>query len=254
MEKFDLTCTATLRPELLKRTFDSFVKNLFGDHIKQARLVLNIDHVGNDDPRTIEDLILRYLDTIPFDNIVVRTAKDPSFSRAFCWCMGQIQNPFVFNLEEDWEMMAPMDFEKMTELFLCNPTLVHLRLSSFPSDGSPTMKVWNKRVVWNDSFFEVERSQRGTIGWAGHPSLNKSAFMLAFRSKMNCEKNPEKQIKGPHPAILNSRFGVFQPHNAPAVIKDIGREWMAENGFKKQGNKAFFTNWEKDPTKELKNG
>jgi len=254
MEKFDLTCTATLRPELLKRTFDSFVKNLFGDHIKQARLILNIDYVGQEDHYEAEDEILRYIDKIPFDNITLRTARDPSFSRAFCWCMGQINNHLVFNLEEDWELLAPMDFEKMTELFLCNPTLVHLRLSSFPSVGEPTMKVWNKRVIWNDSFFEVERSQRGTIGWAGHPSLNKSAFMLACRTRMDCEKNPEKQIKGPHPIILKSRFGVYQPYEAPATIKDIGREWMNDNGYRKQGTKAFFTKWEKDPTKELKNG
>lgn len=254
MDKFDITCTATLRPEILKRTFDSFHKNLFRDHIKKAKLILNIDLIGRQKRIDAEDEIFRYLDKLPFDNIVIRTAGDPSFSRAFCWCMGQISNPLTFNLEEDWDLLYPADFEKMVDLFKCNPTLVHLRLSSFPSYGEKTMKVWNKRVVWNDSFFEVERSLRGTIGWAGHPSLNKTAFLLAFRAKMDCEKNPEKQIKGPHKAILNSRFGVFQPYKSPALIKDIGREWMAANGFRKQGTKAFFTKWEKDPTKEKQNG
>jgi hypothetical protein len=40
------------------------------------------------------------------------------------------------------------------------------------------------------------------------------------------------------------RYGVFAEQNQPPVIRDIGRKWMIENGYRKAGNKAFFTQWE----------
>jgi hypothetical protein len=45
--------------------------------------------------------------------------------------------------------------------------------------------------------------------------------------------------------VLNWRYGVYaKPGDAPA-IRDIGRDWMKQSGLQKQGNKAFFVNWEK---------
>jgi len=46
MDDFDIICTATLRPELLKKTFDSHIKYLFKDDIKKANLILNVDMIG----------------------------------------------------------------------------------------------------------------------------------------------------------------------------------------------------------------
>ena len=83
------------------------------------------------------------------------------------------------------------------------------------------------------------------MGWAGHPSLNKTAFLLAFASVMDKERNHEKQIKGPHPILLNSRFGVYHPLDTPKALVDIGKDWKKEHGFQKKGENAYFTEWEK---------
>jgi hypothetical protein len=152
-------------------------------------------------------------------------------------------------MEEDWEMLQPIDFEKMVSEF-DDHELVHLRLSAFKADGSKIMKVWNKFIEWNGSYFAVPKNLRGTIGWAGHPSLNRAAFLLYFASILDPERNPEKQIKGNYPLITYSKFGVFHPLSTPPAIKDIGREWMNKNGYEKKGTNAFFTQWQKPIKKE----
>lgn len=258
VENFDLMCTATLRPELIKRTFDSHIKYLFKDHIKKAHLVLNIDMVGSDMPERSVDSILEYFDSIPFREITINMSNQPHFGQAFKWCLGQICEPLVFNLEEDWELSQELDFERMVELFEIDHSLVHLRLSMFQSykiEGDTMeykgklydhyeMKTWNKYIKWNGAFFDIPRNLRGVIGWAGHPSLNKTAFMLGFASVLDPNKNHEKQIKGHKPILLNSHFGVFHPPESPPAVYDIGRAWMKDHGFKKKGTKAFFVEWE----------
>jgi len=266
MNKFDLICTATLRPELIKRTFDSHIKHLFRDNIKNARLIMNVDTVGARTPsegRQLLDDIFEYVDSIPFSDIKINTCHTPSFSRAFYWLMGQISEPLTFNLEEDWELSKDLDFERMVELFEVDKKLAHLRLSMFESyylEGDDIihesevlrqyeMKTWNKFIKWNGEFFDIPRNLRGVIGWAGHPSLNRTAFLLAFASILDKEKNHEKQIKGHRPILLGSHFGVFHPKCETPAVKDIGREWMKRNGFEKKGTNAFFTEWMKSPEK-----
>lgn len=249
MKNFDLICTATLRPELIKQTFDSHIKHLFHDHIRKARLVVNIDMVGSENPEGTLSEILAYFDSIPFRDMTLHVSHQPHFGRAFNWCLRQIYEPLTFNLEEDWALGIDLDFEEMGFYFDQDPDLVHLRLSMFESKFSEErqhyMKTWNKFVQHNGRYFSIKRDLRGTIGWAGHPSLNKTSFLMGFGAVMDPEKNHEKQIKGHRPIILNSHFGVFHPKNTLPAIKDIGREWMNKMGYQKKGIKAFFTEWEK---------
>lgn len=249
MDPFDIMTTATLRPELLKRTFDSFIENLFGDDIKKASLCLNIDKAGADPKEHAKkiDEILDYIGELPFKDLIINIpVSPPSFSRAFYWCLGQIgTGQLTFNLEEDWELTRKIDFRGMVQAFKEDTTLAHLRLSSFNSPEKHQLKTWNKFCKWNGKYYEVPKHLRGTIGWAGHPSLNRTSFMMCCATTIDPERNPEKQIKGQLPQILKSRFGVWQEQEETASIRDLGRSWMVKNGYQKSGNKAFFTNWEK---------
>lgn len=246
MDTFDIMMTATLRPDLIKKTLDSHIAFLFGSHINKARLFVNIDMVGESPPFEKLTEIENYLASLPVSLSMVHREHNVSFSRAFYRLLGHLDSPYTFNLEEDWELRRPVSFQRMVELMEEDPKLVHLRLSAFRSDGSGKLKTWNKFNKWNGKYYEIARDLRGTIGWCGHPSLNRTSFLLFFGSIMDPERNPEKQIKGAYPIILNSHFGVYHPNEVcPAAIYDLGRSWMVDNGFRKKGNKAHFTEWEK---------
>ena len=250
---FDITCTATLRPELLSRTLQSFTGNLFEENIRKARLIINIDCIGAENGlESVAKInsILQIIKSYPFYRREINICRNPNFAKAFAWCMQQIENDFVFHLEEDWELLIQIDFERMLEMFSKYEDLVHLRLSAFKSEEE-RCKNWNKFLNWNGDFFEVKAEDRGVIGWAGHPSMNRAGFILECMQYIDLEANPEKQIKGrrySHPInslIEKSRFGCFHPQNRSKAILDIGRDWMVANRWRKSGNKAFFTNWEK---------
>jgi hypothetical protein len=249
---FDITCTATLRPELLERTLSSHVKYLFKECIEKARFIINIDIAGEEDKnkqdKLVED-ILRIIDYYPFTGFEMRIGNPPHFPSAFLWCMEQAKSELLFHLEEDWELTMPIDFNKMHQMFYQYKDLVHLRLSQFTS--TDRIKMWNKFVDHNGDFFEVNQDLKGVIGWCGHPGFTRTKFMKDCLEFIDPKINPEKQIKGRryvHPinTIVNmSKFGCFHPKNSPPAVIDIGREWMVKNNFKKKGNKAFFVEWEK---------
>lgn len=251
MNPFNITTTATLRPELLQKTFESFTDNLFKENIKKAHLILNIDFAGIKEYEEVTNKlqsIYKILDSFDFGSYTIRYGNPPHFPTAFMWVMNQIKYPLFFNLEEDWELLYEVDFPKMVNLFDKYPDLAHLRLSFFPSEKE-TLKNWNRFLDWNGEFFEVSCNLKGTIGFAGHPSLNSSNFMKQCLPHMNPLSNPEKQIKHTNPAIkqiINEyRFGSFQEQSKSRSINDIGRSWMVNNNFRKKGNKAFFTNWQR---------
>lgn len=254
MERIDITCTATLRPKLLKRTLESHIEHLFKDNVKNCRLIINIDNAGSCNPNDDFGKVISVAKSFDFQHVSFNVSETPHFGKAFLRCMRQVRSELFFHLEEDWEMKFDIDFEKMISLFNKDPSLAHLRLSMFRSEEK-TCKNWNKFLDWNGEYFEVKPEERGVIGWAGHPSMNRTSFMKAILPAIDAENNPEKQIKHKiHPLITKTidkfKFGSFHPQNSLPAIEDIGRRWMVENGWVKAGNKAWFTQWEKEKTSE----
>lgn len=251
--KFEIVIIATLRPVLLFKTLQSFNYNMFDGNIGDHDLIINIDLVGvrnEEDIRAELNSVIGVINQFKFQNVVMRWADNPNFATAWFWCMAQLTEPLVFYLEEDWMLLTEVNLDAMLYEFMNDDTLAHLRLSQFPASDK-TCKNWNKFTHWNGSFFEVEENDRLSIGWAGHPGFTRTNFLRQAIGVMNFASNPEKQIKGKrYPCrmnniLLNNRFGVFtRPHCQPQ-IKDIGRQWMVDNGFQKKGSKAFFTTWER---------
>jgi len=244
----DITMTSTLRPSVLKKTLDSFTKNLLfrdGFTWKDYRLIINVDPIGNFD-YTQDDILEiagRY-----FPEMIFNKPDECSFPFAFHWCWRQVTSDIMFNLEEDWELLYPLSIRKMVDI-MEDKNIAHLRLSTFRSTEL-TCKNWTKFLYWNGRFFECPKDISGTIGWCGHPSMNQGWFAKEVMKHLKIEINPEKQIKWRNKplwdVIGNCVYGSFQPKNSPASIKDIGREWMMKNGWKKAGkNREWFQTWDK---------
>lgn len=251
--KFEIVCTATLRPVLLFKTFQSFNYYFFKGNIGDYDLIINIDMVGvkdEDNQRAELAGVISVINQFKFKNIILRWTEKPNFATAWFWAMTQLSEPLVFYLEEDWLLLQKVNLSKMLEEFHNDDTLAHLRLSNFDSSNH-TCKNWNKFTSWNGRYFEVEGDDKFAIGWCGHPGFTRTNFIRQAISVMNYAANPEKQIKGKrYPCrmnnlLLDNRFGVFTTPNNNKQIIDIGRKWMIDNGFQKKGNKAFFTTWER---------
>lgn len=249
---FDLVMVATLRPELLKTTLNSFKENLFQNRLKQTKLIINLDMVGSEENHVYENYmeIQSILYNLKFKEILLRVSNKPHFGIAWFWAMVQARSELIFYLEEDWQLLKQVNFDKMLKLFREDEKLVHLRLSQFASRDT-TCKNWNKFLVWNGKYFEPKIEEKGLLGFCGHPSLNRRSFLRNCMLYMDPYANPEKQIKTHRipteidDLINESNFGSFIKPNEPAQIIDLGRIWMQKHGWIKQGNKAFFTTWER---------
>ncbi|MBW2598555.1 MAG: glycosyltransferase [Deltaproteobacteria bacterium] len=238
----DITMTATRRPELIRKTLDTFLSRFFF-RANDCRLIINVDPVGRDmQSFEITDLCREY-----FPNIIYRCPNKPAFSRAFKWVWSQVTADFVFHLEDDWELMRPVDLTKMIKIMENNPDLAILRLPWKPT-GIDSAKNWRYFFPWNGEFFECPRELRRTVGFCGHPSLIRGEFVRNTVKYIDETRNPEKQFhRGPSEIMAEIdkwRYGVFAEHDQPPAIRDIGRAWMVENGYRKVGNKALFTQWE----------
>lgn len=243
MNDFDITITATCRPEILDKTLKSFWENMFWP-IK-PRVVINIDPAGPGDPCKTYDTVGKY-----FLARLANFPKEPSFPKAFHWCWTNADASYIFHLEDDWELLRKVDIWDMIRIMEINPDLAALRLSKFPAGPTPLdmMKNWNRWVPWNGTFYEVKQDERHRIGVCGHPTLFRGSFVRQMLPFLDPQANPEKQFQGTNPRITllmpRWRFGVFSKPGDPAYIRDIGRDWMKKNGLHKAGNKGFFTQWE----------
>jgi len=179
----------------------------------------------------------------------VRFPSRAHFPTAFLWVWNSAnkrEGEYLFHLEEDWRLDIPIDFNNMVNIMEEDKSVIHLRLSKAPSTEL-TCKNWSQFLDWNGKYFEVKKEERGHIGFAGHPSLNRKNFTIDAVDNVGVSINPEKQMKWRWPWFkkwMGCRFGSFHPQNTPPAIVDIGRHWMVEHGWAKKGNKAWFTEWE----------
>jgi len=240
---------ACKRMELIYKTISSHMENLLGK--AECGAVLTVDPVGHEQDTAMKIINLIEL-FMPVE--LSREALEANFGRAMysLWSMAanfKDQYDYVFNLEDDWELMQKLDINEMIEILESEPDLALLRLPQFQS-GEDTMKNWDRFFPWNGKYFECPDEMRQGVGYCGHPSLIKMEYVANCAPHINPDLNPEKQFHGDNPALVEEvmkwRYGVFSKPNHPNYIRDLGREWMVKNKFKKAGSKAFFTTWEKE--------
>ncbi|MBW2044792.1 MAG: hypothetical protein JRI96_07875 [Deltaproteobacteria bacterium] len=235
----EILMTATRRPEVVERTLRSFKTNLFQKI--PAKVIINIDPVGPGKTKDTLDVVGKY-----FRVESVNLPEVPHFGRAFKWVWSQAEAEMCFWLEDDWELLFPIDLFRMIKIMDSNQNLAILRLPWRPV-GTGYSKNWKWFFPWNGEFFECPQEIRRQVGFCGHPSLVRGKYVRKTVRFLNPEKNPEKQFHHGNPELLFEidrwRYGVFaQPGQGPS-IRDIGREWMIDNGYRKAGTKAFFTQW-----------
>ena len=243
----DITCTATRRPEILDKTLASFKKNMF--HDRPCCLIINVDPVGDD----ILSSEIFALASEYFPRIVYRSPDEANFPQAFIWTWTHATSDFVFHLEDDWELLVPIDLDAMLAKMKEIPDLMGLRLHWRRTEEE--CKPFARTIPYNaeDGFFEPVEAMRNPEGICGHPTLFRHKFISTVLPYMTLDKNPEKQLRyNKHTAqvIREHRWGIWGKQFEPPQIRDLGRAWIADSGWRKAGSRAFFKKWEKIPIEE----
>ena len=234
--KIDIAMTATRRPEIIRRTLESFVNNLFGT-TDNLRLIINIDPIGLPiNSLKVVDVVREY-----FDDIVYNLPEKADFNTAFRHVLSSCRSDFVFHLQDDWEAMYPIDFDKMVEILTTEKDLALLRLSMFASEKDRLVNWDTCSFPWNGNYFECPYDKQKRFGFCGHPSLIKRKFLDATVPLMNRLHNPENQFHTFFKIVEqidNWRYGVFIDPDSPPNVTDIGREWMIQNKWLKNSDKT----------------
>lgn len=223
----DITMTSTLRPNIIRMTLKSFCKNMLTER-SRYRLIINIDPIGeNIKPKEVLKVAEEY-----FDNILYNYADVPGFSKAVIWCWQQVQAEYIFHIEDDWELLIPINIDSMITILDNHPDMAGLRL--------------NKE--------NTKKSKCSTRhGYAPHlklslnPTLFKGSFIKGVVPLMSVDRNPEKQLR-PSKSLLGEYMrkwshGIYTKESHRIIVKDIGRLWMDNSRYHK---KTGFLYWEKD--------
>lgn len=220
------TITATLRPEILSRTLDSFSRKITDVSLKDLGCIINIDCAPKDycDPNDIIELCSKY-----FKNVHYKISRNPNFCVSVKWLWSQATSPFIFHLEDDWELLNTVKIGDFLEFFNKNPNLYQLRL--------------RKRT-----------KEYGMWKFGLSPCIISSSFYSQF-AKLNNDENPEVQLNssGISP---EGRVAVYpeanidpytKAHSDYVVVLDIGRDWRAQHGMSKpkKSMERNFLSWTK---------
>jgi hypothetical protein len=238
MKRIDIAMTATRRPDILRVTIESFIKNVFKT-TDGFRLILNVDPIGLDIDSV--DVVAAAADY--FDDIVYNMPEEADFNTAFRWVLSKADSDLVFHLQDDWCAPRPIDFPRMVRVLEKESTLALLRLSMFPS-GARCMLNWGACVFpWNGRYFECpsESRTKQRFGFCGHPSLIKKEFLKKTIPLMDHRHNPENQFHSFYRVVqevMKWRYGVFIDPNSPPNVIDIGRDWMRRNNWQKNCDKS----------------
>lgn len=202
------TTTACCRPELLRKTYNSFYENIKGIDFSKITLYINIDplpDVKNRD-ETLE-VAKKY-----FKNVIYRFPETPNFTSAINWLWSNADTDYIFHLEDDWILTSPVHIEDIVNRFDENEVM-EVALRAYPYEY--------KKLCLSPSFWRKSLYKR----FAGHLDEN---------------KNPEVQlrVKGISPDNI-SCIGEYP------IVKDIGRGWLSDSKFKRPITKSVFTSWEK---------
>ena len=215
MEKLialEFTTTACNRPEILNRTYSSYCSKLQGVDFKSSILYINIDPsptVNNIDD--VEKIAKKY-----FGTVVVNFPNTANFAKAIIWCFSQVKGPYFFHLEDDWELLRPVEIPRLISAL-----------------GSSKLQ-----CVLNKKKTAIGLNEVGEPTFV--PSIFSTPHLKKYLPHMVDNLNPEYQMK----LIFRNKKNNLHLHKSVLVnqqfefSKDIGRSWLSKNGLSRNYTKS----------------
>lgn len=232
MPDLQIALVAARRPDLLKKTLQSFDERVFSN-FNITNVYVNIDPIFGDeeDLKATKNCIFNYL-----PDAIIRTPEKPCFGQAVKWLWGALDEGLALHMEDDWvvnEIITPEDILPLLE--------------KGTSAVAPVCKshYWNKK----DKFIRITARKRILFGlfekktWpfamGTTPKFILGEFANAASELMDPNLDPEKQMQENYnkplfDLIQRNKCVFLPPKDAEYVISDIGREWREERKIVKE--------------------
>jgi len=240
-DMIDITMTATVRPDIIRRTLKSYCKNLLQER-DRYRLIINIDPVGED---IKPEKVIKTCESF-FKNIVFNIPKEPSFPKAVIWTWNQVESDFAFHLEDDWLLEKYIDINDMIRILNKYKEIACLRLSKYNIPNSKRIKLFNAVYKYNEDGFYLAFDSKKQFGL--NPVLIKKSFIKQALPLMVDNKNPEKQFRFNNPKmsdfVLRWKYAIYSRPGWRALAIDNGVNWKYSNKFVKPNTGTFLV-WQK---------
>jgi hypothetical protein len=242
----DVTMTAVIRPEIVRKTLESFCENLFYDDKMNYRLIINVDPIGeNVDPKEVLKVAHFF-----FDNVVYNVPSKPSFSNAVIWVWNQIVSDYVFHLEDDWVILRKIPLVEMIRILDKNDDLACLHFYRKDISNRKNIKLFGTSYVYKNNYYV----SRKPFGFSLNPVLVRADFIKQIVKNMHGKSNPEKQIRIKNDKMKDVlhlwKYGIYgQPNQTQTVYGKNGLFWREKMGLKKPDDEVFLT-WVKEEGNE----
>ncbi|THB75071.1 MAG: hypothetical protein D6B28_00950 [Gammaproteobacteria bacterium] len=210
--QIDVVFIGVVRPKIIRITLNSFKKKLLKNY--NVRLIANIDPSGETDKYSQEDIIGICKEF--FDNVVYRTPKEPSFSKAVKWGWEQVNSDIFFHLEDDWCLKRRVNISKVEDAFK-HKKIVSMRLN----------------LTSNSKFQTTDFTYSDCLSL--NPSFLRTAYIKELIERFNNEKDPEKQFREScaTKAYPNPKFIYYGEPTDSAIVIDTGKKWRKSNALTK---------------------
>ncbi len=217
-DQIEFCTTATVRPELLRRTYQSFSDNIAGVNLKDCALYITIDPLPK---KSDKDAMIQVASEF-FGEVRYYFSKVPHLTNAVKRCFAKVQKPYSFYLQDDWVLTREVDMDKMlkhlVEIHGKDNTFVQVRL---PTSHNRDVKKRN-RVFLSPALWESDRG----------------GYLI---STLDSRFNPEYQLR------LRPFKSSLWPEITKVYVEDIGREWLDQSPYRRSYGQSgrFFTRWVK---------
>lgn len=227
MDKIDVTLVAGSRPDLLKRTLESFTAHIFSQ-IQVGNVFVNIDlHGGSEDDRNQCKRLV--LETFPAAQIT--TPASNSFGQAVKSLWSLPTSTYFLHFEDDWIASKKLPIKRILrnsdasiqQWFLVKPRVSHSIITKYPCRPNP-----------NFPFFFPHY---GHPSFTTSPSILRSDFAHQVSFYLRPELNPEKQMFNEMNIPLEKYLSNYRSKSLinwweSRILTDIGRKWQASKGIR----------------------
>jgi hypothetical protein len=226
---YDLTFVSGARPDLMKKTLESFQEKLFSN-IPIANAYFNIDKIfgGDDEVAACRELAKHY-----FPNAKIFMPQRPSFGAAVKRLWESTGDNTVLHLEDDWQINFSVNSKSVLEKFDDDVGMVQLAIENRSTYGGDFLYITKRRRILGHEIYAKQVNAYGTS-----PRFFRAGLCQKFGQLLKPALDPEKQVyKNKNRKLSKAhspwKCAVLYGKNGSPLITDLGREWRDARKIKK---------------------